>query len=440
MNTKKLLALLAALVMMLSLSGVGMAEATDNDALLAQAQADNKTIVTLWHTFTKGQLETMNKLVADFNATSDTIFVNAQYQPSKDVENKVMNAVTQGEGPDLFFHYASEAANYVDADNPENTLVVDLAQYFEDAEIGVPNYKEMMEASVYGEATSFADGQMHILPLVRTGPILYYNKTILDELGLTVPSTWEELSETAAIIREKKGIYGYAADSLTDMMQALIMQKGSEYIDVATKEAKINNDITIDAVTWYGENVKAGNFMAAPTADYYSNDMNNQQVAMYIGSCAGIPYLFPADNGWELGTAKTPVWSDATEKWYPAWNRGFMLFKSNETTQRAAFEFLKFFSSPEANIQWCQSVTCLSPFKATQELPEYAALIAANPALQALADCLPDAGFLPNIKGASTVRNELQSMAKMAGDAANTTSIADMVAEAEEVCNEALQY
>lgn len=417
------------------------ATATTDPAAIAleEAKAAGKTIVTLWHSFTKGQLDMMNTITAEFNASNDKYYVNAQYQPSKGLESKTMNAVLAGEGPDLFFHYASEAANYVDADNPDNTMVVDLSKYINDPQIGIPNFADTMEASVYGEATSFADGGMYILPLVRTGPILYYNKTILNELGLQVPTTWEELAAASKTIKEKKGIYGYAADSLTDMMQALIMQKGSEYIDLTTKTAKINNQFTIDALKWYGENVKAGYFMAAPTSDYYSNDMNNQTVAMYIGSCAGIPYLFDKDNGWELGVAATPAWSDATTKWYPAWNRGFMMFKTNDAQQLGAYEFLKYFMAPEQNIRWCQSVICLSPFKATQALPEYQALIDANPALQALADCLPNAGFLPNIKGASTVRDELKSMAKMVGDESNTTSVEDMVAAAEKTCNDALQ-
>ena len=409
------------------------------EVALAEAKKSGKIIITLWHSFTKGQLEMMNTIAAEFNAQSDKYYVNAQYQPSSGLTTKVMNAVLAGEGPDLFFNYASEAANYVDPDDEDNTLVVDLAQYIYDEEIGIADFDNSVESVIVEESKSFADGKMHILPLVRTGPIFYYNKTIFDELGLSVPTTWEELAEVAKTIKEKKGIYGFAADSLTDMMQSLIMQHGSEYIDMETKTAKINNEITVNAIKWYGEQVKAGYFMAAPTSDYYSNDMNNQTVACYIGSCAGIPYLYAEENGWELGVAATPVWSDATSNWYPAWDRGFMMFKSNEEQQLGAYEFLKFFAAPEQNIRWCQAVICLSPFKATQALPEYTKLIEDNPALQALSECLPNAGFLPNIKGASTIRDELQSMAKMAGDESNTQTVEEMVAAAEITCNEALQ-
>lgn len=406
---------------------------------LAEAKKSGKIIVTLWHSFTKGQLDMMNTIAAEFNAQSDKYYVNAQYQPNSGLTTKVMNAVLAGEGPDLFFNYASEAANYVDPEDEDNTLVVDLAQYIYDEEIGIADFDNAVESVIVEEAKSFADGKMHILPLVRTGPIFYYNKTIFDELDLAVPTTWEELAEVAKTIREKKGIYGFAADSLTDMMQALIMQHGSEYIDMETKTAKINNEITVNAIKWYGEQVKAGYFMAAPTSLYYSDDMNNQTVACYIGSCAGIPYLYAEENGWELGVTATPVWFDATSNWYPAWDRGFMMFKSNDEQQLGAYEFLKFFAAPEQNIRWCQAVICLSPFKATQALPEYTKLIEDNPALQALSECLPNAGFLPNIKGASTVRDELQSMAKMAGDESNTQTVEEMVAAAEITCNEALQ-
>ncbi len=401
------------------------------------AQAKDKTTVTLWHTFTGAQLAMIDTLVEEFNASSDAFTVVAEAFPNSGFDSKVQTAIANGEGPDIIFHYSSEAANYIDGQNPENNLIVDFGQYIHDPEIGIEGWDTGMDKVLLDETVGFDDGLMHAIPLVRTGPILFYNKTILDELNLAVPTTWAELAETAKAITEAKGIYGFATDSLADMMQALILQNGSEYIDVAAKEAKINNPITVDAAAWYGDNVKAGYFAPAPTSDYYSNDMNSQLLGMYIGSCAGVPYLLAEENGWELGMAAMPL--QGTQRWYPAWNRSAIAFKSTQARELGAYLFIKFFVAPENNVRWCTAMIALSPYYATHKMEGYQDLVDANVALQVVQSCLPDAGFLPTVYGASTIRDELKALAQMAGDANLTTPIADLVAAAEITCTEKMQ-
>ncbi len=431
MNAKKLWSLLLAVVM----SVVMLVSCAAAEDVKPEISAEGKTVITLWHTFTKAQKDMIDTIAYDFNAQSDEYFVTVEAFPSRDFESKVRTAVVNGEGPDIIFHYSSEAANYVDGENPENNLIVDLGKYINDPEIGIPDWETSMDPILLDETKGFTDGLTHYVTLVRTGPILFYNKTIFDELGLKVPTTWTELAETAKTISEKKpGVYGYAADSLTDMMLSIIMQGGSEYIDTAAKEAKIDNEITLNALKWYGKGVQEGYFMAAPTVDYYSNDMNNQLVAMYIGSCAGVPYLFPAENNWELGLAAIP--QEGVERWYPAWNRGAFVFKSNENQEKGAYLFIKFFIEPENDLRFIESVIALSPYYGVQQQPAYDELVAANPALQALTDCLPDAGFLPLVAGASVVRDQLQALAQMAGDPANNDSLAALLTEANDLCTE----
>ena len=431
MNAKKLWSLLLAVVLSVVML-VSVASAEDAKPTIS---SEGKTVVTLWHTFTRAQKDMIDTIAYDFNAQNNEYYVTVEAFPSNGFESKVLTAVLNGEGPDIIFHYSSEAANYVDGENPENNLIVDLGKYINDPEIGIPGWETSMDQVLLDETKGFADGLTHYITLVRTGPILFYNKTIFDELGLKVPTTWTELAETAKTISEKKpGVYGYAADSLTDMLQSIIMQNGSEYIDIHAKEAKIDNEITLNALKWYGKGVQEGYFMAAPTVDYYSNDMNNQLVAMYIGSCAGIPYLYPADNNWELGLAAMP--QEGVERWYPAWNRGAFVFKSNETQEKGAYLFIKFFIEPENDLRFVETVIALSPYYAVQQLDGYKALVEANPALQALETCLPDAGFLPLVTGASTVRDELKALAQMAGDPANNDALAELLTAANEKCTE----
>ena len=70
-----------------------------------------------------------------------------------------------------------------------------------------------------------------------TGPLLFVNKTIYDELGLTLPTTWDELKANSKKIYEEKNIVGFAVDSATDFATILILQShDGAYVDLANKK------------------------------------------------------------------------------------------------------------------------------------------------------------------------------------------------------------
>ena len=83
---------------------------------------------------------------------------------------------------------------------------------------------------------------------------------------------------------------------------------------------------------WFGDNVEAGYFALNPTGDYWSNDFNAGLVASYLGSCAGVPYIKP--DGFEY-TVAPMVRGDKTE-WYPAWDRGAIVFNKSEEEKSVA--------------------------------------------------------------------------------------------------------
>ena len=167
---KKVLALVLALVFVLSMAA--MAEGS-------------KTTVTIWHTFTKDQEAYLVKAAEDFNASQDKVTVEVLSQAYSGFTDTVKNAVRSGNGPDIIFNYASEAAEYVD-----DGLVADLSQYiYADEELADIFDASLPEGVMNGEVQGFSDGAIHYLPAYTTGPILFYNKTLYDELNLTVPTT-----------------------------------------------------------------------------------------------------------------------------------------------------------------------------------------------------------------------------------------------------------
>ncbi|NLE69688.1 MAG: extracellular solute-binding protein [Clostridiales bacterium] len=370
-----------------------------------------KTKVTIWHTFTEGQEAYLKEAVEGFNAQSDTVEVVLLQQPYADFLKAVYSGVVEGIGPDIVFNYASEAAQYVPAG-----LVADLSQYVYDEEIGIPGFEEALSKGVLeGEVLGFEDGLIHYVPAYTTGPILFYNKTLFEELELAVPTTWEEMEAAARKIKEVKGVAGLGTDGLTDILQMLIMETpGAGYIDVEKKEVLFDTPEVRAKVNWLVDLAKEGVFAVKSTGDYFSVDFNSGIVGSYIGSSAGFPYI-NAD-GFEFAMAAMPA-----ETWYPSWNRGPIVFYyKDDARAEGAYEFVKYFISPEVNAGWAKAVIALAPYAWTRDSDAYKAYIAedslSNQALAGVQAHLDKAGSLPAVTGANVVRNAIRdAVIKAAG-------------------------
>lgn len=398
----------------------------------AVAHAQEKTKVTIWHTFTKGQEEYLVKAVNDFNAQKENIEVELLQQPRQGFTDAVYSAVNEGVGPDIIFNYASEAAKYVDSGK-----LIDLSQYIYDEEIGIKDFDtSLVKGVMEGEVKGFTDGIIHYLPAYTTGPILFYNKTLLDELQIAVPTNWEEMEKACATIKEKKNIVGFGIDGLTDFVQMLIMETpGAGYIDVANKQVLFDTPEVRAKIQWVIDMVQKGYFTIKSAGNYFSEDFSAGTVAIYMGSSAGAPYINPHD--FEHDAAPAPV-----STWYPSWNRGPIAFYyQDDVRAEATYEFIKYFISPEVNAGWAKAVTALAPYSWAKEEKSYQEfLLEDNPsvrALKAVEAKLDVAGALPAVPGAADVRNNLQKAIEKAAGGEMTAD--EAWTECVTLCNAALQ-
>lgn len=394
------------------------------------AVAEDKVQISIWSTFTEAQDAYLNKTAQEFNASQDKYEVVVQPQPYQGFLGAVYNAVLNHQGPDIIFNYGSEAAKYVG----QETFVANLDEYIYDEEIGIPDFDELLPDYLLGEINGFEDGHIHYLPGYTTGPILFYNKTLLEELNLKVPATWKELEEVSVAIKAAKpDVTPFGIDSLTDIIQTLVLENGSGYIDVENK--KVLFDDAVDVIKWFGEMAQKGYFAIKPSGNYFSEDFNSGVVAMYYGSCAGVPYIDP--NGFEFDVAPAP--SVGGEKSaYTIWNRGPIVFSANgEDHAEGAYLFVKYMmTTPEVAEGWAEAVLALTPWLNAQKVERYDAYVASQPALAAVQGNFEIGVSFPNVTGASETRDALKELATVvAGGEDAATALAACV----EKCNNALQ-
>jgi len=386
--------------------------------------------LVVWHTWSDHHVEAFQEILDEFNAAHENITVIQQAQPLTDFQGKLMQAVRQGAGPDFVSAFPTDAANYID-----EGLIVNLSPYIDDPEIGIPGFKDSVSKGVYEMITQW-DGDVYMLPGLTGGEVFYYNKTLFDSLGLEVPTTWAELEAASRTITEATGKPAFGFDSEIDGFQVLIMQQGSGYINTDSMTVEFNNDVAVQQLEWFCGLVNEGVFRLVGEDVYFSNPFGSQAVASYLGSAAGYGFVEAAVNGqFEFGVA--PVPQGGPVEYISNWGSGWVIFTSDDARQRAAFEFIKFFTTPEIMARWGIAFGGVPSYQAAIDQPDFQEFMASNPAIKAQTEQIHRVGSLPAVKGSAAIRTVIGRAVNSA--CAGLTTPAEALQIAEEEGNRELQ-
>lgn len=370
-----------------------------------EASGDEEVTITIWHTFTEAQEDTLESIAAGFEEENPNIHVDVigGYDYNT-FEATVQDAVVNGVGPNLVFNFASFAKNFDGYD-----MMIAFDDYWD------IDYASMVSQGIYDEATGFSDGKVHLVATYTTSNVLFYNKALYEEAGVEAPTTWDELKEVSKTVYEKTGVVGFCADSLTDVLQTIILQThDGKMVDTDSKTLLYNDEETVKWIEWWAEGVQEGYFQVAPTTgDYNSSDLNNGAIAAYIGSCAGLPYLDLSNIGGEVGVVRIPVVSD-TQKSITVNNRSIIGFKHSDAEDAAVAKFAEYFITRDS--EWVQTLSAYSPYYDIQDTDEYKEYVDGNIALAAVGEEIDDAVTVPVFTGQTTVRDELKKVMTGAAD------------------------
>ncbi|MDU4934838.1 MAG: sugar ABC transporter substrate-binding protein [Peptostreptococcaceae bacterium] len=192
-------------------------------------------------------------------------------------ENKINSAATSGDLPDVISMDGPTVANYADSG-----IVVPIDQYISDEE------KSDFVDSVITQGTY--NGELYALGTAESSVLLFYNKKMLDEAGITPPTsleeawTWEDVYEAAKKLT-KDGVYGInmewdLGEGQIYGFAPIIWSAGTEIIseDGKTADGYLNSPEAVEALTYYQKFATEGlmNLQALP------NEFEEGKAAMYL--------------------------------------------------------------------------------------------------------------------------------------------------------------
>ena len=375
---KKIVALLLALTMLLSMGLLAGCESnptdntgntgnsTGNFEIPAEGFDTTKEItISFYNTMGSNLRTVLDAYIEQFNEMFPNVTIEVtQVGGYDDVRDQINTELTVGNQPNIAYCYPDHVAMYnltgkvvVLDDLINSTVEVTHADGTTEV-LGLTQAQiDDFIAGYYEEGKQFGDGLMYTLPMSKSTEVLYYNKTFFEENNLTVPSTWEELEALCKQIKEIDPTsipLGY--DSEANWFITMCEQYGSDYTSATGDHYLFDNETNRGFVKMFREWFQKGYLTTQTLYGTYTSGLFVNQEAdtprsyMSIGSSAGATHQRPnADsNGeypFEVGIATIPQ-VDASNPKVISQGPSLCIFQSSDPQETlASWLFVKYLTT-----------------------------------------------------------------------------------------------
>ena len=209
---------------------------------------ENETI-TLWIGTGRDQANVIRSLIDESFTSNYGVNVNVQLVDM----NTLLRAELAGEGPDVAIQVANTngiagAVLNTGNDTPVNyglrNAVLDLNQFQDVDEVKSRFYESALTAFTF-------DGKLYALPETQTFPVMFYRKDILDQLGLEIPETWDDVKVIMSVLAKNQMEFGMLPSEQIYAM--LLYQNGGEYYNEGGISSALDSDIAVNTFKQYCE-------------------------------------------------------------------------------------------------------------------------------------------------------------------------------------------
>ena len=201
----------------------------------------DKESITLWIGSGRDQANVIKSLVDESFTNETGIGVNVQLVDM----TTLLKATLVGEGPDVAIQVANTngvagAVLATGNDTPVNygirNAVLDLSR-FDDVDEVMARFPE----AAYEQFTY--DGAIYALPETITYPVMFYRKDILKEIGLEVPTTWDEVKVAMTVLAKNQMEFGMLANE--QIFASMLYQNGGTYYNEDGTASALDSDIAV---------------------------------------------------------------------------------------------------------------------------------------------------------------------------------------------------
>lgn len=334
------------------------------------AKNDTPTTITIWHYYNGAQKLVFDNLIAEFNETvgaDKNILVVAYNQNTVDeLGEKVLQSANREVGsdemPSIFSCYSDTAYTLY-----EMGLLADIGKYLAEDE------KEQFIKGYLVEGDFENNGFIGILPIAKSTEVLMLNKTDWDKFSSATNASEEDLLTCEGITKLAEIYYNwtdsqtsapndgkafFGRDAVANYMLIGSMQLGEEIFSFKGGQPSITLNKEAFRTLWdnyYIPYVK-GYFTAA--GRFRSDDAKTGDLIALVGSTAGSAY-FPTEvtlsdgSTYPIEGAVYPLpMFEKSKNYATQQGAGMAVTAADEKTEKAAVEFLKWFTDTKQNVKF----------------------------------------------------------------------------------------
>jgi len=311
----------------------------------------------------------MEEMVAEFNESQESVEVEAVFAGGyTEALEKSRTAVLSGNPPALAVLDAPNLLTLKDID-----AIVPLDSFIEQ-DGGTAFTDEFLQAFL---EIGRNDGKLWSIPWQRSTPMFYYNKSHFIEAGLNPdnpPETWDEVIAMAEklVVKDDKGNvkrWGMELAINFWLFKPMVLQAGGVLDNEEGTKLNIDTDEARAALKYMQTMVDQGSMPAIKQWSESVSDFAAGATSMIYNSTGALGFIRKSMTD-EFGTAFLP----AGKRQVAIEGGGnFFIFKTDEKEQKAAWEFIKWMTTPENTARWSMGSGYIPVKQAAFDVPEYKA-------------------------------------------------------------------
>ena len=328
----------------------------------------SEEVVKVWILTGRDQGTILKSMVDDTFTPQSGVKVNVEIVDA----SALLNAVLAGRGPNVVLS--------VGADQPVNYALrgaaEDITQF--------ADYEEVLSHYTPSSYEQYSlDGSIYAVPETQTFNVMFYRKDVLEELGLEVPQTWQELIELLPTIQGNNlsigipsaaGSSGSAAASTAvastapdlSLYFSLLFQNGGDLYNKAGTKTTVDDEAGIKAFDDY---IRYFNDYGIPVWFDFVSRFRSGEMPIGVAPYSTYNTLMvsaPEIRGlWDFtlipGTERTDengnTYIDRSD--FITGSATMMISTDNEALKQNSWEFMKWWAEPDTQVRFGREIEAL---------------------------------------------------------------------------------
>jgi sn-glycerol 3-phosphate transport system substrate-binding protein len=351
--------------------------------------------ITLWHSETASNNDSLVKLVERFNASQNEVKVEPVYQGS-DIELalKLIAGMPGGNVPTIAYQSEPYTGPMIDSGE-----ITPIQEYVDQEDYDLSDFAP---AAI---AYYTVDGTLYAMPHSLAVPLMYYNKIPFREVGLDPEQPPRDLDEVRAaseklVQRDSAGNvtrYGFALDISPWHVELTLAGAGELYVNNENGRAGVATEVAFDneagqkLFQWWHDMVDDGLALNIGWDPIGANGLlavGAKKAVMVRSSSSALrtvmDVLEKGMEGVDLGVAPVPGIPGKVPEGSPGvYTRCLWIMSARPEAERdGAWKFIKWLMEPEQQAEWFAGSGYLSVRNSAYDLPAAKDIIAQYPEFQ----------------------------------------------------------